>query len=418
MIYPIHWTCLRNKILWHKMLAVLLLCVPQTVSPLRAEETPIDWASEVHSFDDDGFGGNRYNNFNGNNFNDAYYAGHMARVLQAITANTSDLGRKSLADKHAPAGIMADHLHKPGEIMAEYKYMTMVMDGNRFGTTNLTDQQAFTVGQALVPPTNNAITPTHMTMEMHMAHLMYGWKENITLYTMLTFPSLTMDHLRSPTFPIIPLRNTPFTTHNSGIGDTVFGALWQIHETPDEQVILNLAFSIPTGGISRNTAIPTGGMVEQRLPYPMQLGSGSFDLMPGISYRKFFPRSSIGAQFQTDLPVGRNRLNYRVGEQYRLSAWYAYLKRDWLSFTFRAEGVWEENYHGADPALVAAEPLISTARPDMRGGEWVNFGYGFQALMRNSHLINCEITHPVYQNLDGIQLKSTWNLFVSWSKGW
>ncbi|MEK6249171.1 MAG: hypothetical protein N2C12_13400 [Planctomycetales bacterium] len=101
-----------------------------------------------------------------------------------------------------------------------------------------------------------------------------------------------------------------------------------------------------------------------------------------------------------------------------LSAWYAYLKRDWLSFTFRAEGVWEENYRGADPALVPAEPLISTARPDIRGGEWINFGYGFQALMHNSHLINCEITHPVYQNLVGIQLKSTWNLFVSWSKGW
>ncbi|MCH1495007.1 MAG: transporter, partial [Rubripirellula sp.] len=46
------------------------------------------------------------------------------------TAHDSYRGR---ADKHAPAGLMGDHLHKTGEWMVEYKYMNMYMDGNRAG---------------------------------------------------------------------------------------------------------------------------------------------------------------------------------------------------------------------------------------------------------------------------------------------
>lgn len=346
---------------------------------------------------------------------DCYCPGSLLRLINAVKADTCCKGRKQLADKHGPTGISGDHMHKQGGFMAEYKYMNMHMDGNRAGSRRLTDQQALTVGQAL--GTNFGATPTSMTMEMHMLHLMYGWTDNITLYTMLTFDSLSMDHLRNTPFgPNPPLAGTTFGTHNSGFDDLVFGALFRLHESEQRQLIFNLGFSAPTGDLVRTTTVPTGGLAVDRLPYPMRRGSGTFDLLPGITYKRFFDFGSLGYQCLADIPIGQNRQGYRVGESVRMNAWYSHLLRDWLALSFRVEGIWRENYHGVDPFLNPA--VISTSRTDMRGGEVINLGYGFNSLLRDGHMISGEITHPVYQDLDGVQLESDWNLIVSWSKGW
>ncbi|MEK6238305.1 MAG: hypothetical protein N2C14_26615 [Planctomycetales bacterium] len=321
--------------------------------------------------------------------------------------------RHSKADKHAPAGLMGDHVHGQGEFMVEYKYMNMYMDDNRAGTTTLSDAAAFGFAG-----TNNLFTPTQMTMEMHMIHLMYGLTDDVTLYTMVTLTSLTMDHQRNPNFPLFPA-NSFFTTHNSGFDDTNFGALWRVYEGDTDVLIVNLAYSVPTGDLTRRSTAPFAGFspplpVSGELPYPMRRGSGTFDARPGITYKSYFDAGSFGAQFQTDLPVGRNFDGYSVGEEYRLNAWYSALAADWLSFSFRVESLWRENYDGADADL--PQPAISTARPDMRGGSWINLGYG-AALLWKGHLLNMEIVQPVYQDLDGIQLETDWTFFTSWSKG-
>jgi len=312
--------------------------------------------------------------------------------------------RRDMADKHVPAGLMGDHIHEPGEWMFEYKYMNMYMDGNRVGTRSVTDQQALTEGQAL--GTNNGATPTEMTMEMHMIHIMYGWTEDVTLYTMIMFNSLTMDHLRN--------NGTTFTTHNSGIADTAFGALWRVYHRPDRELNLNLGFSVPTGEISTRTTEPSGGLVEQELPYPMRRGSGTFNARPGITYKRYLCHGSYGVQLQTDLPIGRNWDDYTVSDEFRLNFWYAHLLRDRLAVSFRVENLWETNFEGADPELNPA--AISTARPDMRGGYWLNFGYGAMLLIGDGHLLNVEAIHPVYQDLDGIQLETDFQIVASWSK--
>jgi len=316
--------------------------------------------------------------------------------------------RHGLADKHAPAGLMGDHLHDPGDWMFEYKYMNMYMDGNQIGTRSVPDNAVFGFAG-----TNNAATPTSMTMEMHMIHIMYGWSEDVTLYIMPMFRSLTMDHLRSPTFPIPALRNLPFTTHNSGFADLTMGALWRIYEGNTDELILNLSFSVPAGDIDRTTTIPTG-VIPQEFPYPMRLGSGTFNARPGITYKSYCDHGSFGLQYQTDLPVGPNDQNYSVSKEHRLNAWYSWLACDRLAFSYRVESLWKSNFTGADPNL--PQGLISTNRPDMRGGQWVNFGYGAMWLVGKGHLLNFEAVHPVYQSLNGVQLSNDWWLAASWSK--
>ncbi|MCH2123253.1 MAG: transporter [Pirellulaceae bacterium] len=318
--------------------------------------------------------------------------------------------RHGLADKHAPAHLMGDHVHDQGEWMVEYKYMSMAMAGNRSGTENLSTAAAFGFSG-----TNMLVAPTNMTMEMHMVHVMYGLRDNITAYLMPTWKSLTMDHMRNSTFmPNPPLAGTPFRTHNSGFGDLVFGALIRLYEGCDEELIFNLGMSVPTGDIDRRTTIPTGGMMNQEFPYPMRLGAGTFNARPGLTYKVYQDHGSFGLQYQTDLPVGTNSENYSVSTEHRLNAWYSWLPWDNLSFSYRVESLWKSDYNGADPDLPPF--IISTNRPDMRGGEWVNFGYGAALLVGQGHLLNAEFVHPVYQSVNGIQLANDWSLCVSWSK--
>lgn len=310
--------------------------------------------------------------------------------------------RHGLADKHAPAGLMGDHVHKPGEWMVEYKYMNMYMDGNRAGTRNVPLAQTFGFDG-----TNMAATPTSMTMEMHMIHIMYGWKENVTLYAMPMLSSLTMDHLRRA-------NGTKFTINNSGFADLRMGALWRLYEGCNDELILNIGFSVPTGNIDRTTTIPTNGAMVQELPYPMRLGTGTFNARPGITYKRYFDWGSFGMQYQAHLPVGHNWDNYAVSKRHRFNAWATWLPCDRLALSYRVEGLIRSNFTGADPGLNPA--LISTARPDMRGGNWVNFGYGASLLVGNGYLLSFEAVHPVYQYLKGIQLAQNLTIFASVSK--
>ena len=313
-------------------------------------------------------------------------------------------------DSHAPAFLMGDHVHERGEWMVEYKYMTMSMDGNRAGTTPLTDQQALdfigTVPPGVPGVSAYMATPTSMSMEMHMIHIMRGITDNVTAYIMPTYNVNTMDHLRR--------NNTTFRTVNEGFGDLHFGALWRVYDGCTDEIIVNFRFSAPTGDINGTTSIPTGTPTEY--PYPMRLGTGTWNALPAITYKKYWERASMGLQGAFDLPMGINSSDYRVGNTYRANAWFSYLLDcdKQLAATFRVEGLWRSNFVGADPQLNPA--MISTADPDMRGGDFLNFGYGLMYQFRRGGRLSVEVAQPIVQNLRGVQLETDWGLAASYSK--
>ena len=309
---------------------------------------------------------------------------------------------------------MGDHVHHQGEWMVEYKYMNMYMQGNRQGTTDIPTAATFdiTINGAT---TNMHATPLNMTMEMHMLHIMYGWSDDVTLYIMPMWSSLTMDHQRDTPFGPNPmLSGTTFTTHNNGFDDMVLGALWRIYEGCTDELIVNLAFSVPTGDINRTTTVPLGTGMAVPYPYPMRIGSGTVDGRPAVTYKSYYDHGSLGIQYAADLTIGKNSRDYAVGDEHRLDAWYPWLPCYNLALSYRVENLWRNNFDGADP--MANQGFISTNRPDMRGGHWVNFGYGGALLVGKGHLFSFEAVHPVYQNLEGIQLKSDWWFNASWSK--
>lgn len=308
-----------------------------------------------------------------------------------------DPGHGARADKHAPAGIFGEHVHERGEVMAEYKYVNMFMEDSRNGTTRLTDAQAIAAGFPVVP--------TQMNMEMHMIHLMYGLRDNMTVYMMLMLNANTMDHVTG--------MGGRFTTHNSGFGDTAFGFVTNLYKDEDTQWILKIGGTVPTGDLGRKAVTPMG---NPTFPYPMRLGSGTFNFTPALTWKKKGDNGSLGSQLSANLPFGRNYRGYRVGDQFRANVWAQWLPVNKLSFSYRLEGLWVLDYEGVDPEIEGMGPYTNYA--GLRAGNYINFGYGAQLLLRKGHLLNFEWVTPVYQDLDGPQLETDWVLFVSWSKAW
>ena len=244
-----------------------------------------------------------------------------------------------------------------------------------------------------------------------MVHVMYGASDDITLYTMLMLPSLTMDHLRGPGNPLGA--GSDFTTHNSGFGDTSFGALLRLFSDCNSDLILNFGGSAPTGDIYRESSVPTGAPTA--LPFPMRLGSGTFNAKPGVTYKRFLDEWSWGLQCQTDIPLGRNYRGYSVSDEYRLNTWTSVLLTDNWSVSLRGENLWKSAYDGFDSAT--PDLVVSTNVESFRGGYWFNLGIGTQ-FMHAGHYFNAEIIPTLHQNLDGIQLETDYAVVGSWSKGW
>ena len=292
-------------------------------------------------------------------------------------------------DAHAPIGVMGDHLMREGEIMLSYRFMVMDMDGNRTGTDRVD-----------VPLPGYMVSPTRMTMDMHMLGVMYAPGDRLTLALMLPFTSISMDHIRNSD-------GLPFTTESSGIGDVKLSVLYGLYARPGRDLLLNLAFSVPTGSIDERDDIPTVPPSNAHLPYPMQLGSGTWDLIPGLTWVHTFDRWSYGLQGLYTIRTGTNANGYTLGNKLDLSAWIARKVAASTSLSFRLNGLDWGNIDGADTRLLPM-PTVPTKDPNLRGGTRVDAlaGINFVLPSLQSLRLAAEGGVPIYQDLNGPQLET------------
>jgi hypothetical protein len=158
------------------------------------------------------------------------------------------------------------------------------------------------------------------------------------------------------------------------------------------------------------------GAMEQRLDYPMQLGSGTFDLHPGLTYLGQSEHWAWWAEAAALVRVGKNANDYRLGDRYELSAWGARKWADWVSTSLRLHVSTWDNIHGADPRI---DPQMSpSADPDRQGGSRLSLAPGLSlyapaGLLKGNRLA-LEVGIPIFQSLDGPQLELDWQLGVGW----
>jgi hypothetical protein len=321
-----------------------------------------------------------------------------ARARSVEAQDTGTYWTSARPDGHAPIGVMGDHTHHAGEWMLAYRYMFMDMEGNRDGTNRLSEQDVFAKGFM--------VAPKKMTMQMHMVGAMYALTDNVTLMAMLPYLLLSMDH--------VTRMGSSFTAESQGIGDLRFTALCVMHRWDRQQLHLNAGIGFPTGSIDETDDTPAGP--DQKLPYPMQLGSGTFDLLPGITYLGQTDNWSWAGQLGGAIRLGRNDEGYSLGDRVGATAWGARRWTDWLSTSLRLNGQAWGNIDGQDDELNPA--MVPTADPRDRGGKQIDLSFGVNLYGRaglvKGHRVAAEFGAPIYQSLDGPQLETKWSVTVGW----
>lgn len=326
----------------------------------------------------------------------------LLAVGLAVSSHATDLARP---DAHAPIGVMGDHVHSQGEWMVSYRTMRMSMDGNLDGRNGIG------TSEILRPTGRFLVTPTRMNMEMHMFGAMYAPRDWITLTFMLPYVRLDMDHVTAT--------GAKFTTRSEGIGDIQAGTLIKLLDLAHHELHLNAAVSFPSGSLDRKDDTPASMGADVILPYPMQLGSGTVDLRPGLTYNGQLEHFSWGAQALGTLRLGRNSEGYRLGHGYDVTAWSAVRLTPWLSLSGR--GAWRQtlDIQGRDDRLsgppgVRAEDFVPTADPMRRAGRRLDLGPGFNVYVPSGPFkgirLGVEALFPVYQDLDGPQLELDWTV--------
>ena len=293
-------------------------------------------------------------------------------------------------DGHAPISVMGDHMHGKGEWMFSYRYMTMNMEDLKEGKDDTSTDNALA---------NYMVTPTKMPMDMHMLGIMYAPSDKITLMVMGNFISSNMDH--------ITRMGMQFNTEASGFGDLKISGMYKFFNKDKQTLHAQLGISIPTGSIDIEDVTPASAPNEVILPYPMQIGSGTFDTDLSLTYLGQCGALSWGNQLKGTFRFGKNDNDYRLGNKYGLNNWLALKTTDWLSFSARLEGFIVDEINGANPNLNPM--MVITADTQNSGGTYINTGFGFNTYIPDGALKNVrfgfEFALPVYQDLNGIQLK-------------
>ncbi|NAS10489.1 nitrous oxide reductase accessory protein NosL [Poritiphilus flavus] len=291
---------------------------------------------------------------------------------------------------YAPIGIMGDHLHPKGGLMVSLRYMYMSMAGNREGNNQITDEAIY---QRFM------VAPQQMSMQMYMLGLMYAPDDRITLMLMQNLARRDMDltarMVMNGGMPML----RDFNTSSSGLGDLKLVALYGIHSAARSSFHLNLGLNLPVGTIDNRDATPMNP--DAKLPYAMQLGSGTFDLIFGGTLKGNSNRISWGIQQLNTIRTGTNKEDYRFGNLHELHAWTSYEISGKLSSSLRISGSTEGSISGADPELNPI--MVTTTDPDNYGGELLRGSLGVTVCAANSKLvIGGEVGLPLYQNYNGI----------------
>ena len=298
-------------------------------------------------------------------------------------------------------GVLGTHTHLVGEWMIGYKVMSMLMSGNRDGTTR---RSLDNVLQQFM------VAPTSMRMEMHMLDIMYAPTDTLTLMAMVPYTKLSMDHRTR--------MGTSFTTATAGLGDLGFTALYSVvgNVRRDRQrLVIRAGVTVPSGSIDERGRTPAGA--DQKLPYPMQLGSGTYDLHPGLSYLAEFDRWAWTVEGSGTVRLGTNHNAYRLGNRWHVAASANRRLTRWAGPYVRFEADGWGNIHGADPDLNPM--MVPTADPTLRGGSRAVVASGLEFYVPDGTLagnrLAVEVGFPVHQSLRGPQLETDLTLWSGWS---
>jgi hypothetical protein len=324
---------------------------------------------------------------------------------------------------HAPAGVMFDHmLNKSGDLMVGARYMYGTQSGSMLhGAHNAGDQAIVNNGCG---GSSCFTAPSGMDMNMIMLDLMYAPTDWLTLMLMPQFVDMNMSTRELNGAPSATFEQQGLIKHHTlhehttgGVGDTGMYAMVKLFDQSGHHLHGAVGISAPTGDVGvkfRDTHRIDAGFQH----YGMQLGSGTWDFKPSITYTGKMDRYSWGAQLNGTVRLeNNNESGFAFGDMFQSTAWGSYNLLNWLSTSVRGvytvQGSVKGNFKGTYNKLGPMDYASSY------GGRYWDVGFGINAFAPSGSLqgnnLSFEWLQPVSDDVNGYQLPREGALSATWS---
>ncbi len=299
-------------------------------------------------------------------------------------------------DGHAPAGVMSDFLILNRGLYVGVRFYDERFRGTKLGTEDISSDDVLSFF-AVAP-----LTLDKKTVELDLRLGLFGW---------------VTAEVSMPVFQAKMLNTTStslFETTSETYGDVAIRGLFDLLEMDQYRLSLTLGGTIPTGKIRKRDVGASG--VREILPYAMQGGSGTYDVLAGLTFLTQNEVASVGAQFNSVIRVMDNWRDYRLGNEFSFSVWGAYNLSDWVSVSMR--GLFESwgDVSGSDPGTDGT--IDPSANSFAQGGERVQIPFGISFFLREGpaegHRLLLEWYYPIHEDLNGPQLSTESTFVISW----
>ena len=324
-----------------------------------------------------------------------------------------------------PAGVHGADMMSAGSAGFSYTPMFMHMSDNYINSSSVTPQTIVTTipSQTLIGamgggvPTAEMyrIVPTSMDVQSHMFNFMYGVSDRFNMMIMTAYleKSMTMTTYAGTSGSTALGTNTSST---AGFGDTTVSGLWRLYKDSSNVANFMLGVSLPTGSNVESITMlsPSNTSMTMRGSYGMQLGTGTYDLLPGLTFTNHANSWSWGAAWRGRFATGNNTEGYHYGDQNDVTAGGGYTSSPGLTWSARLNEEVQNHIHGADPAIFG---LMEGANPNFSGGRHTDVLAGVEIAggpfgFKNKHL-SLEAGKTVAQDLNGPQLGRDWMVNAS-----
>lgn len=307
-------------------------------------------------------------------------------------------------DALPPAGVTYGHTLDGGNVEVGYRFGYAEMGNFLIG-----DSLEFTPEELL--GSYDAV-PFDRWRQVHELFVLFAANDRFTARASVPFVITEADYVTAG--------GGGFSAESSGLGDPSVGLMMRLWREGALRGHLSADITLPIGDTDETDLTPSGQLL---LPYPMQVGSGTWDITPGATVTAMNQRGVFGAQLLGTFRIGENGRGYNLGDRIQAQIWMAPRFTDYISASIRV--VWQawENVEGFEEDFnnVIFEPA---AFAEAQGGQRWDVPIGINLFFPEGpfagHRLSLEAVFPVHHDLDGPQQEMDWGFVASWQTmfGW
>lgn len=296
------------------------------------------------------------------------------------------------------------HAMRAGDWMFEYRYAREVMNGLLRGSKKVSTQDLFNDPAYQNAGKSDTMASPAMTMDMNMLMVMYTMSDRWTWTAMINpYMSNSMDMEMAGAMPSADAHdhsNMPMMS-SKGLGDTELGFIYRLTSAePDDTWQISAGLSLPTGSVD------VKGSDGLRLPYSMQLGSGTVDVKLALSYEHQWGQWAFGGKAADTARMGHNKHGWNAGDRQEVSTWGNYRFSFGTTVQTKLAFLYQEQINGSDSGM-GDTTTYAGIRPDSYGGVRLDL-IGTVSQELGPVTISGDLGMPIHQNANGVQTKTTW----------